>query len=386
MHWICSTCGVQQEASEHPPARCPICEDSRQYVGWQGQQWTTLDDLRATRRNVIREEEPGVHSIVTEPVFGIGQRAFLVQTDTGNILWDCISLLDEATLEAVRALGGIDAIAISHPHYYSSMIEWSDAFGGAPVWLHEAERGWVQRRSDAVCFWNGETRSLFGGATLILCGGHFEGYQVLHWAPGGALFAGDQPQVAMDRRWTSFLYSYPNMVPLGAEAVKRIVRCLDPLEFHKLYGAFTGKTIREDAKGAVWRSAERYLQSIGSSLSHYAESPQQLVVELYVQNVRASAQFYQRLGFRVERTEEHFAALNWERSRLLLEEIPGQPDPPSTIVANMRILVPDVDRYWALCQELGLRVIKPIEDRYYGLRDFTVASPDGLGLRFATPL
>ncbi|WP_321472057.1 VOC family protein [uncultured Paludibaculum sp.] len=168
--------------------------------------------------------------------------------------------------------------------------------------------------------------------------------------------------------------------------MKRIVRSLEPFEFETLYGAFVGKTIREDAKGAVRRSAERYLQAIGSSLAHFTETSQQLVVELYVRDVRASSKFYQRLGFFVERTEEHFVALTWERSRLLLEEIPGQPEPPSTVVANIRILVPDVDRYWSLCQELGLRVIKPVEDRYYGLRDFTVVSPDGLGLRFATPI
>lgn len=384
MYWICSTCGAQQDASAQPPAHCPICDDDRQYVGWRGQQFTTLDELKTRHRNVITEEEPGVHSIVMEPTFGIGQRAFLIQTGQGNLLWDCVSLLDEATLDAVRALGGIDAIAISHPHYYSSMIEWSDAFGGAPVWIHEAERGWVQRHSPAVRHWTGGTMELCGGATLIRCGGHFEGYQVLHRA--GVLFAGDQPQVAMDRRWTSFLYSYPNMVPLSAAAVRQIVRCLAPFEFDRLYGAFVGKTIREDAKGAVTRSAERYLRAIGSSLEFFTEPTQQLVVELYVRDVRASAAFYQKLGFRVERAEDHFIALNWERSRLLLEEIPGQPAAPETVVANMRVMVPDVERYWALCQELGLRILKPMEDRYYGLRDFTAVSPDGLGLRFATPI
>lgn len=384
MHWICSTCGAQREDTPRPPATCPICEDERQYVGWGGQRFTTLDELKKRHRNLITEEEPGVYSIVMEPAFGIGQRAFLVQTEQGNMLWDCVSLLDDATIAAVRALGGVDVMAISHPHYYSSMIEWSDAFDGAPVWIHEAERAWVQRHSPAVRYWSGETLALPGRTTLIRCGGHFEGYQVLHH--NGTLFAGDQPQVAMDRRWTSFLYSYPNMVPLSAAAVKRIVECLRPFEFDRLYGAFVGKTIREDAKGAVLRSAERYLRAIGSSLDYFTSATQQLVVELYVRDVRASSEFYQRLGFRVERAEDHFIALNWERSRLLLEEIPGQPPPPHTVVANIRILVPDVDRYWTLCQELGLRILKPIEDRYYGLRDFTAVSPDGLGLRFATPI
>ncbi|WP_321472058.1 hypothetical protein [uncultured Paludibaculum sp.] len=171
MHWICSTCGTQQEDTPQPPRRCPICDDSRQYVGWEGQHWTTLDGLRTRHRNAIREEEPGVWSIVTEPTFGIGQRAFLVRTSEGNILWDCISLLDDGTVRAVRDLGGIDVMAISHPHYYSSMIEWSEAFGGVPIWIHEAEREWVRRRSDAVRFWTGDTHGLPGGATLIRGGG-----------------------------------------------------------------------------------------------------------------------------------------------------------------------------------------------------------------------
>jgi hypothetical protein len=40
---ICRTCGVQYGA---PRKDCPICEDERQYVGWDGQQWTTLAELR----------------------------------------------------------------------------------------------------------------------------------------------------------------------------------------------------------------------------------------------------------------------------------------------------------------------------------------------------
>ena len=44
--YICRTCGTQFPPAEHPPRNCPICEDERQYVGWQGQQWTTLQALQ----------------------------------------------------------------------------------------------------------------------------------------------------------------------------------------------------------------------------------------------------------------------------------------------------------------------------------------------------
>jgi catechol 2,3-dioxygenase-like lactoylglutathione lyase family enzyme len=119
---------------------------------------------------------------------------------------------------------------------------------------------------------------------------------------------------------------------------------------------------------------------------NYAPAADQLVVEVYVQDVKRSAAFYEKLGFKIGRQEPEFVELGWENSRLLLEQIAGQPVPPATLVANIRIMVPDVDRYWKLCNELKMPVVKPVADRYYGLRDFTVVSPDGLGLRFASRL
>ena len=152
--FMCKTCGTQFAATETAPAHCPICEDERQYVGWQGQQWTTLAALQADHHNIIKTEEPNLTGIGTQPSFAIGQRALLVQTAEGNLLWDCISLIDEPTIAAVNALGGIRAIAISHPHYYSSMIEWSRAFD-APIILHAADRQWVMRPDAASRFGKG---------------------------------------------------------------------------------------------------------------------------------------------------------------------------------------------------------------------------------------
>src|SRR5439155_9897580 len=132
----------------------------------------------------IEEQERGLIGIGTEPKFGIGQRALLVRAPEGNVLWDCVSLVDDATVEAVRGLGGISALAISHPHYYSCMVEWSRAFGDAPVYLHESDRQWVVRDDDAIVFWHGETCALGDGLTIIRCGGHFDGASVLHWSAG----------------------------------------------------------------------------------------------------------------------------------------------------------------------------------------------------------
>ncbi len=264
-HYICVTCGTQYPAGTQPPAHCPICEDERQYIGPNGQQWTTLAALRQTHKNTIRLHEPNLTGIGSEPRFAISQRALLVQSPGGNVLWDCISLLDDETVAAVQALGGIRAIAISHPHYYSSMFEWSHAFN-APIYLHEAERQWVMRPDPAVEFWAGETKALWDGLTLVRCGGHFAGGQVLHWPAGaageGVLLTGDIIQVVQDRRWVSFMYSYPNLIPLSAASVQHIVDAVQLYGFDRIYGAWWETVVANDAKAAVVRSAERYVRMI----------------------------------------------------------------------------------------------------------------------------
>lgn len=264
-NFVCATCGTQYPDSESPPASCPICEDERQYVGYGGQQWTTLVELRKEHHIEVHDVEPRLIGIGIAPVFSIGQRALLVQTSAGNILWDCIPLIDTPTIEAVQALGGLDAIAISHPHYYSSMVEWAHAFG-ATVYLHAADRRHVQHPDPAITYWQGETFSPQAGITLINTGGHFEGASVLHWASGaegkGALLTGDIIHVVQDRRWVTFMHSYPNMIPLPASTVRRMVASVEPYAFDRIYGAWWEKVVLADAKNAVRRSAERYVNAI----------------------------------------------------------------------------------------------------------------------------
>src|SRR4249919_659131 len=135
---ICVTCGTQFPPADTLPERCPICDEARQYVGHDGQRFTTMADLARDHANRIEEVEPALLGIGTEPSFAIGQRALLAD----GVLWDCISLLDDATAEAVERAGGIAAIAVSHPHYYSSIVEWADRFD-AVVLLHEDDHRWV---------------------------------------------------------------------------------------------------------------------------------------------------------------------------------------------------------------------------------------------------
>src|SRR5437588_823935 len=203
-NFICVHCGAQFSQTAEPPSQCPICQDERQFVRHDGQQWTTLQELALHHRNRFEEEAPQLLGIGTEPEFAIAQRALLVQSPAGNLLWDCISLLEDRTIAEVRARGGIRAIAISHPHFYSSMVKWAERFD-AQIYLHIADRQWVMRKSPRIHFWEGTTYPLWDDLTLINCGGHFEGGTVLHWPAGGngkgALLTSDILTVVQDRRF-----------------------------------------------------------------------------------------------------------------------------------------------------------------------------------------
>jgi catechol 2,3-dioxygenase-like lactoylglutathione lyase family enzyme len=121
-------------------------------------------------------------------------------------------------------------------------------------------------------------------------------------------------------------------------------------------------------------------------MAGYVDPTEQLVVELFVRDAARAKAFYERLGFTVLEDRGDFVELTWEGHRLFLDERPDLPPPPEHPRANVRVMVPDVDRYWALAQELGARVLAPIADRDYGLRDFTIVDPDGFGVRFGTRL
>jgi hypothetical protein len=255
--FICVTCGTQFPDSEVAPASCPVCTDPRQYVPQGGQQWTTSPELAADHENLIRDEGDLV-GIGTEPPFAIGQRALLVPFGDSNLLWDCISLLDDVTAQEVDRRGGLAGIAISHPHYYSSMVEWAQLFD-CPIYLHAADAEWVMRPDPAIQHWEGELKELGHGLTLIRGGGHFPGGTMLHRADGaGDLLTGDIIQVIPDRTHVGFMWSYPNLVPLPETAVQDIGAAVEPFEYDAIYGAWWGRLIPAGAKDVVRRSVERY--------------------------------------------------------------------------------------------------------------------------------
>jgi glyoxylase-like metal-dependent hydrolase (beta-lactamase superfamily II) len=263
--FICTACGTQYAESASPPAQCAICAEERQYVPEAGQGWTTREALAQSHSLKTRDYEPGIVGIGSQPSFAIGQRALLLRTEAGNILWDCVAPLNDATVKTIEGLGGIDAIAISHPHFYTTMVDWARAFA-ARIHLHAADKAWIMRSDPAIQLWDGETLQLWDGVTLIRCGGHFEGGTVLHWAGGadgkGVVCSGDILAVTTDRKWLSFMRSYPNFIPLSAPAVARIGRALAPYSFECIYGHYFDRVIARDGKSVLEKSIARYVAAL----------------------------------------------------------------------------------------------------------------------------
>ncbi|MBX9591834.1 MAG: hypothetical protein K2X43_21285 [Hyphomonadaceae bacterium] len=267
--YICTACGTQYPPSTAPPPQCTICEEERQYVPPGGQAWTTLQALATGHCNAYRQHEPGVIGIGTQPAFAIGQRALIICTPGGNILWDCISMLDPATLTLINGLGGLKAIGISHPHFYTTMVEWSRAFGGIPVHIHADDERWIMRPDPAINLWTGETLKVLPGVTLIRCGGHFAGGSVLHWADGadgrGVLCSSDIATVTTDRKFLTFMRSYPNLIPLSITQVSAIGAALEPFAFEAIYGHFFDRVIPAGGKRILQASIQRYADALNGA-------------------------------------------------------------------------------------------------------------------------
>lgn len=269
--WICRSCGVEHAPADEPPTTCEICADDREDKLLEGPRWTTLEELRSTgHETLIEQPEPDLYGISVIPRFGIGQRALLLRTPTGNLLWDPPPFLDDAAVERVRELGGAAFVVASHPHMYGVQVEWSRALGGIPVLVAEADRRWVRRPDPVIESWTGQ-RQLLPGVSLHTLGGHFPGSAVVHWAAGadgrGVLLAGDTVFVNPDRRTVAFMRSYVNQYPLSAAVVERIATTATALGFDRLYGN-TGGVIASGARDAVRRSADRHVAWVRGDHDH----------------------------------------------------------------------------------------------------------------------
>jgi len=257
---ICTACGTQFPKEGQDIEICPICLDERQAVPETGQTWTNLQELAENHEIVIKKLHPQLYELRMVPSFAIGQRALLLIAPEGNILWDCIPLLNEPTIEFIRSKGGLKAIALSHPHYYTTMNEWAETFGCA-VYLHKKDREWIFHPGKKIKLWDGEEMDLWEGIRLLCIGGHFDGASVMHvpfLSEQGAILCGDTFFISPSKKHVSIMYSYPNRIPLSVAAVQSIKDRMTHIAFDTLYGFHESQNIEGGAKTLLMKSLERY--------------------------------------------------------------------------------------------------------------------------------
>ncbi|KAL7813596.1 beta-lactamase-like protein [Trichoderma aethiopicum] len=282
---ICKTCGTQFPTADRSALKtCYVCDDPRQYVPPSGQSFTTLADIRATgHRNEFTpyQHDERVISIRTEPRFAIGQRAILIRTPEGNVLWDCITLLDDETIERIKQLGGLKAIVISHPHFYSTHVQWARAFQ-CPVYISAEDLRWTTTPSAHRKPLTEIESEIVLGFKAIKLGGHFPGSLVLLFDE--KLFTADTLMTtpAGMGKWDvdalggkrekppglnsfSFMWSIPNYIPLSADEIHRMWGILKAYEFRSTHGLMVGMDIEDDkVKARVLDSMKIQARAMGN--------------------------------------------------------------------------------------------------------------------------
>jgi len=258
---ICTACGTQFPLNSDQPELCPICNDDRQFIPDKGQSWTTLHELSDNYSVIIKKINDSLYELRIAPSFAIAQRALLVLTPGGNILWDCIALLNEPTIAFIKSKGGLKAIAFSHPHYYSTMNEWAKVFD-CPIYIHQNDEQWIFNRGDHVRLWPGTENKLWDGIRIIHIGGHFPGSSILHvpfLSPGGAVLCGDTLVISPNKKHISVMYSYPNRIPLPLQEMQRIKKQMLSLPFDTMFGYASLQDIYSDTKQLLENSLAKYV-------------------------------------------------------------------------------------------------------------------------------
>lgn len=261
---ICSTCGTQFLAQPETPEHCPICTDDRQYVPESGQQWTLPAELEHCTIKITQLNEH-LYALKIVPDFAIAQRALLLISPGGNILWDCIPYLDKLTIDFIRAKGGLKAIVFSHPHYYSNMNDWAAEFN-CPIYIHQNDAEWVPFETPHTRLWNDDRMPLWDGISIVHIGGHFAGSCVLHIAgltPQGTMLCGDTFNIARSKRHMAIMYSYPNIILLSKTSFVKAYEKASLLNFDTVYGAFENQDIEGNAMEIFEASMQRYKDSYG---------------------------------------------------------------------------------------------------------------------------
>ena len=257
---ICTACGTQYLQSKNDLMLCPICTDDRQAVPENGQTWTSLNKLTDNYSVIIKKLHEQLYEIKMAPSFAIGQRALLVITPGGNILWDCIALLNEPTIEFIKSKGGLKAIAFSHPHYYSTMNDWAEIFN-CPIYIHQNDEQWIFNKGSRINLWNDTEQELWDGIRLINIGGHFPGSSILHvsfLSTSGTVLCGDTFYISPSKKHMAVMYSYPNRIPLPLYEVERIKKQMSSISFDTIYGFYDYQNIYTEAKLVMEKSFSKY--------------------------------------------------------------------------------------------------------------------------------
>lgn len=257
---ICAACGTEFPADNAIPGLCPICNDDRQFIPEKGQRWTSLTELSDNYTVAFRKINDNLHELKMSPSFAIGQRTFLILSPGGNILWDCIPLLNESTIDFIRSKGGLKAIVFSHPHYYSTMNQWAEVFN-CPVYIHRDDEQWIMNKGSYIQLWSGNEKTLWDNIRVINIGGHFPGSSILHipsMSSRGTVLCGDTLYISPSKRHIAVMYSYPNHIPLPPKEMDRIKELLSHIEFDTLYGAFEFQNLTEDVQLILSNSMKKY--------------------------------------------------------------------------------------------------------------------------------
>lgn len=270
--WICDGCGVEHADSDtRPPENSCVFASEVVPVEERGHlpphgTWTTLEELAtAPHQTEHVDHGRGIHSLRRVPRFAIGHRSFLVQTGHGNLLWDSPGYLDDEIVELVADLGGISAVAASHPHMFGAQLSWSSEFGGVPVYVNALDKEWLPVVDPLIELWEGEAEPL-PGLRLVHVGGHMRGSAVALTADG-TLLVGDTISGGLAENWVSFQRNFPKHIPLSAAVVRRIVDRLDPFDYDRLY-TLGGDEIDQDAKAVVRRAAETHIRWVSGEFDH----------------------------------------------------------------------------------------------------------------------
>jgi hypothetical protein len=254
---ICNACGTKFPVEKLLPELCPICADDRQYIPDSIQTWTSSSELAENHRVEIREINENLYQLKLVPSFSIGQRAFLVLAPEGNILWDCIPLLDENAVDFIESKGGLKAIAFSHPHFYSNMNDWAEKFA-CPIYIHQSDEQWIFDKSDRIKLWSGLEKEFWDGIKIHNIGGHFAGSSILQLSSTKTILCGDTFVLSLSKKHLAAMHSYPNRIPLPISEIARIKERMNLIDFDVLHGWFDTQSLESDAKKILENSLARY--------------------------------------------------------------------------------------------------------------------------------